>query len=76
MQARSGRVGWAKQQGKGVNKMTQDKFSTMVKDGKDLAQIIQSAPEDKQVLVSAVAEAFLNGLTAGEKLAAAERDSA
>ena len=56
--------------------MTQDKFSTMVKDGKDLAQIIQSAPEDKQVLVSAVAEAFLNGLTAGEKLAAAERDSA
>ena len=46
--------------------MMQDKFSTMVKDGKDLTKIIQSVPEDKQVLVSAVAEAFLNGLTAGE----------
>lgn len=46
--------------------MMQDKFSTMVKDGKDLTKIIQSVPEDKRVLVSAVAEAFLNGLTAGE----------
>ena len=53
--------------------MEKDSFAMMVKDGKDLAQIIQSAPEDKRVLVSAVAEAFLNGLTAGEKLASAER---
>ena len=52
--------------------MNKDSFTMMVKDGKDLIQIIQSAPEDKRVLVSAVAEAFLNGLTAGEKLASRE----
>lgn len=69
-------MGGRSNNGREVNKMMQDKFSTMVKDGKDLTKIIQSVPEDKQVLVSAVAEAFLNGLTAGEKLAAAERPGA
>ena len=47
---------------RGVNKMTQDKFPTMVKDGKDLFKIIQSVPEDKRPMLSALAGAFIDGI--------------
>lgn len=50
--------------------MTQDKFSTMVKDGKDLIQIIQSVPEDKRPMFSAIAGAYIDGMIAQERLAA------
>lgn len=52
--------------------MNTDTFRKMVEDGRGVIKIIESVPEDKRVLVSAVAEAFLNGLTAGEKLASRE----
>lgn len=55
--------------------MEQDKFSTMVRDGKDLIQILNSVPEDKRFLVSALAGAFIDGMLAQERLAA-ERGSA
>lgn len=56
--------------------MNQDKFSVMVKDGEDFAQIIQNVPEDKRFLLSMVADAFMNGLNTGERLAAMERPGA
>lgn len=55
--------------------MEQDKFSTMVRDGKDLIQIIQSVPEDWRPMLSALAGAFIDGMLAQGRLAA-ERDSA
>ena len=55
--------------------MEQDKFSTMVRDGKDLIQILNSVPEDKRFLVSELAGAFIDGMLAQERLAA-ERGSA
>lgn len=55
--------------------MEQDKFSTMVKDGKDFIQIIQSVPEDRRFLLSMMADAFVNGMEAQKQLTAA-RDSA
>lgn len=56
--------------------MNKDKFTTMVRDGKDFIQIIQSVPEDKRFLLSMVVEAFLNGMNTQERLAAAERNGA
>ena len=55
--------------------MEQDKFSTMVRDGKDFIQIIQSVPKDKRQMILAIAGAFIDGMLAQERLAA-ERDSA
>lgn len=55
--------------------MNQDKFSTMVKDGRDYIQIIQSVPKEKRFLLSMMADAFLNGMVAQERLVT-ERPSA
>lgn len=55
--------------------MNKDSYTKMVKDGKDLIQILQSVPEDKRPLISAIAGAFIDGMIAQERLAA-ERDSA
>lgn len=48
--------------------MNQDKFTTMVKDGKDFLQIVQSVPEDKRFLLSMMADAFVNGMEAQKRL--------
>lgn len=59
--------------------MTQDKFTAMMRSGNDLVEIIRSVPKDKQFLLSMAVDAFLSGMTAGERLTAqveAERDSA
>lgn len=55
--------------------MSQDKFSTMVRDGKDLIQILNSVPADKRPMLSAIAGAFIDGMIAQERLAAGQ-DSA
>ena len=41
-----------------------------VADGKRFLSAIKSAPEDKLVLASAIAEAFINGMITQERLAA------
>ena len=56
--------------------MNTDSYTKMVEDGGDIISILNSAPEDKRFLVSAIAEAFLNGLNMGEKLAQAKRPEA
>lgn len=58
----------------GVTSMTQDKFTTLMRSGNDLVEIIRSVPKDKLFLLSMAVDAFLSGFTAGEKLAA-EQDS-
>lgn len=55
--------------------MNQDKFTTMVKDGNAIIDILQSVPENKRLLLTAMTEAFINCMIAQERLAA-ERDSA
>lgn len=59
--------------------MTQEKFTTMMKSGNDLVKIIRSVPKDKQFLLSIAVDAFLSGMSAGERLSSqdgAEQDSA
>ena len=56
--------------------MNKDSFTMMVKDGKDLIQIIQSVPENKRPMFSAIAGAYIDGMIAQERLAAAERPGA
>lgn len=55
--------------------MEQDKFSTMVRDGKDLIEILNSVPEEKRPMLSAIAGAFIDGMLAQERLTATQ-DSA
>lgn len=50
--------------------MKTNNYVKMVRDGEDFIQIIQKAPEDKQALILMMAEAFLAGLTTGERVAA------
>lgn len=49
--------------------MNQDTFATLVKDGNAFADILQSVPEDKRFLLSMMADAFINGMIAQERLA-------
>lgn len=56
--------------------MNADSYTKMLEDSGDIAHVLNSAPEDKRFLVEAIAEAFLNGLNTGEKLARAQRPSA
>ena len=56
--------------------MNTDSYTKMVEDGRDIISVLNSAPEDKRFLVSAIAEAFLNGLNTGEKLAQAKQTGA
>lgn len=49
--------------------MKANNYVNMVRDGEDFIQIIQNAPKDKQALVLAMAEAFLAGLSTGERMA-------
>lgn len=53
--------------------MNQDSYSSMVRDGRDLIQILQNAPESQRMLTAIMAEAFLSGLNVGEKLATGAR---
>lgn len=55
--------------------MNKDSYTRMVRDGEDLIRILQSVPEDKRRLVSAIAGAFIDGMIAQERLAT-EQDSA
>lgn len=58
--------------------MRQDEFTTMMQTGDYLVKIIRSVPKDKQFLLSMAVDAFLSGMTAGERLSAqagADRDS-
>ena len=48
--------------------MNRDKFTAMLNDGKDFIQIVQSIPEDKRFLLSMMADAFVNGMQAQERL--------
>lgn len=48
--------------------MNQDTFTTMVRDGNAFADILQSVPEDKRFLLSMMADAFINGMIAQERL--------
>lgn len=57
--------------------MSQDTFTAMLKDGNTLADILQSVPEDKRMLMRAMAGAYIDGMIAQEQLAAqAERPGA
>lgn len=57
--------------------MKQDTFVTMLRDGNALADILQSVPEDKRMLMRAMAGAYIDGMIAQEQLAAqAEHSSA
>lgn len=53
---------------KGGNDMDQDTFATMIRDGNSIADILQRVPEDKRFLLSMMADAFLNGMIAQERL--------
>lgn len=55
--------------------MNQDSYTKMVRDGKDLIRILQSVPEDKRILMSAIAGAFIDGMIAQERLANVQRPS-
>ena len=55
--------------------MNKDSYTKMVRDGKDLIQILQSVPEEKRPLLSAIAGAYIDGMIAQERLAA-ERSNA
>lgn len=48
----------------------------LVAEGGQLFDLIGSTPRDKQVIAAIIAETFINGMAAQERLAAAERDSA
>ena len=48
--------------------MNRDTFTAMLNDGKDFIQIVQSIPEDKRFLLSMMADAFVNGMQAQERL--------
>lgn len=48
--------------------MSQENLTMMVKNGRDFLQIIQSVPENKRFLLSMVADAFVNGMEAQERL--------
>ena len=50
--------------------MNQDTFATMLKDGNTFADILQSVPEDKRMLMRAMAGAYIDGMIAQEQLAA------
>lgn len=52
--------------------MCQDKFATMVKDGNIVADILQSVPENKRPLLASMAEAFISGMIAQERLTSQE----
>lgn len=57
--------------------MNQDTFTTMLRDGNTIADILQSVPEEKRFLMRALADAFMDGMIAQERLAAqAERPGA
>ena len=57
--------------------MNKDTFTTMLRDGSAFADILQSVPEDKRMLMRAMAGAYIDGMIAQEQLAAqAERSSA
>lgn len=61
---------------KGVTKMAKDSYEKMVADGRDVISILKSVPEDKRPMLSALAGAFIDGMLAQERLAAAERPRA
>ena len=48
--------------------MYRDTFSTMVKDGNTIADILQSVTESKRPIIAAMAEAFINGMITQEQL--------
>lgn len=48
--------------------MNTDSYTKMVEDGRDIISVLNSAPEDKRFLVTAIAEAFINGMIAQERL--------
>lgn len=50
--------------------MSQDKFDSMMKDGRNIINILNSVPENKRPLLSAIAGAFIDGMIAQERLAA------
>ena len=50
--------------------MNQDKFATMIKDGNTIIDILNSVPESKRILLTAMTEAFMNGMIAQERLTA------
>ena len=56
--------------------MNTDTFRKMVEDGRGVIGILESVPEDKRPMLSAIAGAYIDGMIAQERLAAAERDSA
>lgn len=56
--------------------MNKDSYTKMVEDGRNVISILNSVPEDKRPMLSAIAGAFIDGMLAQERLAAAERDSA
>lgn len=53
--------------------MNQDTYKKMVEDGRDFISILNSVPEDKRPMLSAIAGAFIDGMLTQERLAAAER---
>lgn len=55
--------------------MNTDTFWKMVEDGKGIIEILESVPEDKRPMLSAMVGAFIDGMLAQERFAA-ERDSA
>ena len=56
--------------------MSQDTYKKMVEDGRGIIRILESVPEDKRPTLSALAGAFIDGMLAQERLAAAGRPGA
>lgn len=48
--------------------MNQDRFTTMVRDGNTIIDILQSVPENKRTILAMMAEAFINGMITQERL--------
>ncbi len=56
--------------------MNQDNLNRMVKEGGEMADILQSVPEEKRGVVRMLVDTYINGFLAREHLAQAQRPGA
>lgn len=50
--------------------MAKDTFTTLLRDGKTAADLLQSVPENKRILLRALADAYMSGMIDHERLTA------
>ena len=58
-----------------ANTMNTNSYAKMVEDGRDIISVLNSVPEDKRMLMRAMAGAYIDGMIAQEQLAAQAEQS-